>query len=95
MARIRLNLKSLSITDKIAKGRQIVTAMTNNTNFPTPTPPLTEVTAAVDELAQAFAMVQSAKGEVTSAGGPACGRQAEAKTWTGTNGASLASFRFH
>jgi|ERR1051326_4966455 len=66
MARIRLNLKSLSINDKIAKGRQIVTAMTNNTNFPNPTPPLTEVTSAVDELTQAFALVQSAKSEVTT-----------------------------
>jgi hypothetical protein len=36
MARIRLNLKNLSITDKLAKGRRIVTAMTNNASFPTP-----------------------------------------------------------
>ena len=43
MARTRLNLKKLSITDKLAKGRQIVTAMTNNASFPTPNPPLTEI----------------------------------------------------
>ena len=55
MARTRLNLKNLSITDKLAKGRQIVTAMTNNASFPTPNPPLTEVTTALDELSQAFA----------------------------------------
>src|SRR6185436_12557206 len=66
MARIRLNLRSLSVTDKIAKGRQIVTAMTNNTNFPNPSPPLTEITAALDELTQAFALVQSAKSEVST-----------------------------
>ena len=36
MARTRLNLKNLSITDKLAKGRQIVTAMTNNASFPNP-----------------------------------------------------------
>ena len=46
MARVRLNLKNLSVTDKLAKGRQIVTAMTNNTNFSNPNPPLSEVTAA-------------------------------------------------
>ena len=42
MARIKLNLKSLSVTDKIAKGQQIVTAMTNNASFPNPNPPLPE-----------------------------------------------------
>jgi hypothetical protein len=36
MPRIRLNLKNLTVTEKIAKGRQIVTAMTNNASFPTP-----------------------------------------------------------
>jgi hypothetical protein len=66
MARVRLNLKSLTVTEKIAKGRQIVTAMTNNTSFPNPNPPLTEVTTALDELSQAFALVQAAKSEVTT-----------------------------
>jgi hypothetical protein len=42
--RVRLNLRNLSIADKIAKGRQIVTAMTNNTTFQTPHPPLQDVT---------------------------------------------------
>ena len=66
MPRVRLNLKNLTVTEKIAKGRQIVTAMTNNTSFPNPNPPLTEVTAALDELTQAFALVQAAKSEVTT-----------------------------
>ena len=66
MARIRLNLKKLSVTDKIAKGRQIVTAMTNNASFPNPNPPLPEVTAALDELNQSFAQVQAAKSEITT-----------------------------
>lgn len=66
MARIRLNLKSLSVTDKVAKGRQIVTAMTNHASFPSPNPPLTEVTTLLDELAQASALVQAAKSEVTT-----------------------------
>ena len=59
MARIRLNLKNLTVTEKVAKGRQIVTAMSNNTSFPNPNPPLAEVTAALDELTQAFALVQA------------------------------------
>lgn len=66
MARVRLNLKNLSITDKIAKGRRIVAAMTNNTNFPTPTPAMADVTAAVDDLEKAFASVQTAKSEVAT-----------------------------
>lgn len=66
MARIRLNLRNLTVTEKIAKGRHIVTTMTNNARFPNPTPPLTEVTTALDELAQAFASVQSAKSEVAT-----------------------------
>jgi len=66
MAKVRLNLKNLSVTDKIAKGRQIVTAMTNNTSFPNPNPPLAEVTTALDDLTQAFALVQSAKSEVAT-----------------------------
>ena len=66
MARTRLNLKNLSITDKLAKGRQIVTAMTNNASFPNPNPPLTEITSSLDELTQAFALVQAAKSEVST-----------------------------
>jgi hypothetical protein len=66
MARIRLNLKNLSVTDKIAKARQIVTAMTNNTNFPNPTPPLSEISAALDDVTQALGLVQAAKSEVTT-----------------------------
>lgn len=66
MARIRLNLKNLSVNDKIAKGRQIVTAMTNNASFPNPNPSLTEVATDLDELAQAFSLVQAAKSEITT-----------------------------
>src|SRR5690348_7462840 len=55
MARVRLNLRNLSVTDKIAKGRQIVTAMTNNATFPTPNPPLAEVTGTIEDLEKANA----------------------------------------
>jgi hypothetical protein len=66
MARIRLNLRNLSVTEKIAKGRQIVTAMTNNTSFANPNPPLAEVTATLDDLEKAFASVQAARSEVAT-----------------------------
>jgi predicted phage tail protein len=66
MARIRLNLRSLSIPAKIAKTRQIVTAMTDNKNFANPTPALTDVTAAAGALEDAAAQVQSARAEVST-----------------------------
>lgn len=66
MARIRLNLRNLSVTEKIAKGRQIVTAITNNTSFANPNPPLAEVTATLDDLEKAFASVQAARSEVAT-----------------------------
>lgn len=66
MSRVRLNLKSLTVTEKVAKGRQIVTAMTDNASFPNPNPPLPDMTAALDELSQAYALVQAAKSEVST-----------------------------
>ncbi|HET6980121.1 MAG TPA: fibronectin type III domain-containing protein [Pyrinomonadaceae bacterium] len=66
MSRIRLNLRSLSVTDKIAKGRHIVTSLSSNTSFQTPNPPLAEVTSALDELDKAQAAVQAAKSEVAT-----------------------------
>jgi hypothetical protein len=83
VARIRLNLRNLSITEKLAKGRQIVTAMTNNASFSTPTPPLSEVTARLDDLDKAFASVQAARSELatrTSAMEAAEGRLNQALT---------------
>jgi hypothetical protein len=50
MARIKLNLKHLSIPAKIARAQQIVAALTGNTNFTTPHPPLAQVTAVINEL---------------------------------------------
>ena len=40
--------------------------MTNNASFPNPNPPLTEITTALDELTQAFALVQAAKSEMAT-----------------------------
>src|ERR1041385_2480788 len=64
--RIKLNLRNRPVPSKVAKGRQIVTAMTNNASLPTPHPPLTDVTAAWDDLENSFAQVQSARAEVTT-----------------------------
>jgi fibronectin type III domain protein len=66
MARIRLNLKNLTVPEKIAKGRQIVTAMTNHPSFGNPVPALADVTARLDLLEKAYGGVQSARSEVST-----------------------------
>jgi hypothetical protein len=66
MARIRLNLRNLTVTEKVTKGRHIVKSLTNNANFPNPHPPLTDVTGFVDDLQKAFEQVQVTKSEMAS-----------------------------
>jgi hypothetical protein len=65
MSRIKLNFRQLSIPDKIVRARQVVTSLTGNPAFPTPSPAMTVVTAAIDGLetdhAEAQAARQSAK----------------------------------
>lgn len=61
MPRVKLNIRSLSTTEKVAKARQIVTALTGNPSFTTPHPALAAITAAADELETAFGDVQTAR----------------------------------
>ena len=63
MPRIKLGLKDMSVTEKIARSQQIVTALTGNTHFPTPHPPLAEITAAINELEAANTAAQTARQE--------------------------------
>jgi hypothetical protein len=61
MAKVKLNLRSLSTTEKTAKARQIVSSLTGNPHFTTPHPPLAQITSSADALDEAFADVQTAK----------------------------------
>lgn len=63
MTRIKLNLKSLSIPEKLARSQQIVAALTGNPNFTSPHPPLAQVTAAINELETAANAAQAARQE--------------------------------
>lgn len=63
MAQIKLNFSRLSIPEKIARARQIVTALTGNTSFTSPQPPLAAITTATLELEQAAGDVQAARQE--------------------------------
>lgn len=61
MSRIKLNLKSLSVTEMIAKARQIATALTGNTNFANSQAMVTQITAAADAAETAHADSQAAR----------------------------------
>ena len=50
MVRLALNVDKLTVAEFIEFCRTIVTAMTGNTNFATPTPTLADVTTAIDTL---------------------------------------------
>jgi hypothetical protein len=64
MPRIKLNIRNLSVPDKVVRGRQIVTAMTNNANFSNPHPSLSEVAASLTALEQAHTSLQGVKADV-------------------------------
>ena len=61
MPKIKLNLSSLSIPQKIAKAQQIIAALTGNTSFPTPSPALVVVTGTTNELNTAYGEAQAAR----------------------------------
>ncbi|MET0650496.1 MAG: fibronectin type III domain-containing protein [Pyrinomonadaceae bacterium] len=63
MGRIKLNLRNLSIPEKIARAQQIVAALTGNPNFTSPHPPLAQVTAAIGELETAANAAHAARQE--------------------------------
>ena len=61
MSKVRVGIKSMSALEKIAFARRIVAEMTNNPNFPAPSPDLTVVSAAATALETAYAAAQSAR----------------------------------
>lgn len=61
MAKIKLNFSRLSLSEKIAKARQIVTALTDNPSFPTPSPALATVTTGINDAESAAADAQQAR----------------------------------
>lgn len=63
MSKIKLNLASLTISEKIARAQQIVSALTGNANFISPQPSLSSVTSAINNLNAAFAAAQTARSD--------------------------------
>jgi hypothetical protein len=63
MPKIKLNLRTLTIPEKLARSQQIVAALTGNPNFTAPHPPLSQVTATINELEAASNAAQAARQE--------------------------------
>ncbi|MCA1621946.1 MAG: fibronectin type III domain-containing protein [Acidobacteria bacterium] len=61
MPKIKLNLRSLPIPEKLTRAQQIVAALTGNANFTAPHPSLAEVTAAIDGLDAAANAARAAR----------------------------------
>jgi Fibronectin type III domain len=61
MAKIKLNLKSFSVTELVDKARQMATALTGNPHFATPQPSVAQINTAADALATAHADAQAAR----------------------------------
>jgi len=61
MSKIKLNLSTLSLPEKVAKAHEIVTALTGNSHFPSPAPALTAITTAANDANTAFADCQAAR----------------------------------
>jgi fibronectin type III domain protein len=59
--KVKLNIARLSLAERIARCRQIITAMTGNPNFPTPNPPLATVTTALNDADAASSAAQAAR----------------------------------
>jgi hypothetical protein len=53
MSSIKLNFGRLSVPEKVALTRSVVTKMTTNSHFPTPQPTLTAIGLSADDLEQA------------------------------------------
>ncbi|HJQ26304.1 MAG TPA: fibronectin type III domain-containing protein [Blastocatellia bacterium] len=61
MAKVKPDFKRLPVADKVIRGQQIVGSLTGNEGFPTPNPPLAQITAAIDGLQTAITGAQVAR----------------------------------
>jgi hypothetical protein len=67
-AKVKLNLRNLSVEEKIVFSKQVITSMTGNVNFATPVPALASITAAITAAETANADLKvSRKATVTKA----------------------------
>lgn len=63
MAKTKLSFRGLSIPEKVARGREIIKALTGNAHFSSPQPTLTAITTTIDALEDANQTAQAARQE--------------------------------
>lgn len=61
MAKVKLDLATLTIPEKVALARKILTEMTGNADFATPSPPLADLTAKAAVLETRFNTAQQSR----------------------------------
>ena len=66
MAKIKLSLQSIAVSEKINLARQIVASMNGNAIFPNPDPPLPDITSAAIKLEDAYNAANTARLESAS-----------------------------
>ncbi|MBC8115099.1 MAG: fibronectin type III domain-containing protein [Candidatus Saccharimonas sp.] len=61
MAKVKLSLRNLTVPQKVQFMRQIVTAMTGNADYPTPSPPLATITTLANQLETDFNAAEASR----------------------------------
>jgi len=67
MAKVKLNFRRLSVPEKIAKARHVVTSLSGNASFPNPSPTLAAITTCINDLEAASALTQTKKQDYQNA----------------------------
>ena len=66
MAQVKQELREMNSTELAQHGENVVAAMSGNANFPTPNPPLAQITDAVGEVRSRLATVESTKAQLSA-----------------------------
>ncbi len=77
MAKVKLSLQLISADDKVALGRLLVTSMTGNANFTTPSPTLASITTLSDDLESLLSAQDAAAAAAKAATAAANAKEAE------------------
>lgn len=65
-AKVKLNLRNFTLEEKVGFAKQFVSSLTGNKDFPTPTPPLKDVTATITATETALGELKNARKVVSS-----------------------------
>jgi len=57
--KVKLDFRNLPLAEKVVRAQQLVASLTNNSHFPTPNPPLAQITGAIDSLQNTMVEAQT------------------------------------